>query len=66
MFDVLQGRLEGSENMSPRKEPVMLTLAFIALLTSIVLGPFLGVDTTDARSENARPREGWFPGLPTR
>jgi hypothetical protein len=37
---------------------LLLLLAFILVA---VAAPFLGTDTSDARSENARPEAGWFP-----
>jgi hypothetical protein len=39
----------------------MLSVLFIALLTTCVVAPFLGTDTSDARSESAHPAQGWFP-----
>jgi hypothetical protein len=41
----------------------LLVLAVIALVA--VLAPQLGTDTTDARSEHARPDRGWWPAGPT-
>lgn len=39
----------------------MLVALFIVLLTTCVAAPFLGSDTSDARSETAHPEQGWFP-----
>lgn len=44
----------------------MLAVLFLALLLICLLAPWLGVTTNDSRSEEARPRNGWFPALPTR
>jgi hypothetical protein len=44
-------------------------LAILFLLTLFVVcavSPWLGVDTSDSRRENARPSSGWFPALPSR
>jgi hypothetical protein len=38
--------------------------ALFTLLAFVVVAlaaPFLGADTSDARSENARPEAGWWP-----
>jgi hypothetical protein len=37
---------------------LLLLLAFVLLALA---APFLGTDSSDARSERAHPREGWFP-----
>jgi hypothetical protein len=39
----------------------MLSVLFVVLLATCLTAPFLGVDTSDARSEGAHPRQGWFP-----
>ena len=39
----------------------MLSVLFVVLLVTCVAAPFLGTDTSDARSESAHPRQGWFP-----
>jgi hypothetical protein len=39
----------------------MLTVLFIVLLATSIAAPFLGTDTSDARSESAHPQHGWFP-----
>lgn len=39
----------------------MLTLLFLVLLATCLLAPWFGADTSDARSESARPAQGWFP-----
>lgn len=36
-------------------------LLLLALVLLAVAAPFLGRDTSDARSDTARPNEGWFP-----
>lgn len=41
----------------------MLAVLFIVLIGTCVAAPFLGSDTTDSRSESARPARGWFPAL---
>jgi len=42
----------------------MIALFFLVVLVLVaVAAPFLGTDTSDARSEEARPAQGWFPGL---
>ena len=43
----------------------MVLLLFTILLIACLVAPWLGTDTSDARSERARPKQGWFPGLPT-
>lgn len=45
----------------------MLVVVFLALLlVASLVAPWLGVDTSDSRSESARPVQGWFPALPDR
>jgi hypothetical protein len=39
----------------------MLIVLFIVLLATCVAAPFFGADTSDARSEAAHPKQGWFP-----
>jgi hypothetical protein len=39
----------------------MLVVLLVVLLLAVVLGPWLGTDTSDGRSEAARPEQGWFP-----
>lgn len=41
----------------------MLAVLFIVLLLVCLLAPWLGTDTSDARREQARPSNGWFPPL---
>ncbi len=41
----------------------MLAVFFIVLFIACIAAPFLGVDTSDSRSEGAHPAEGWFPAL---
>jgi hypothetical protein len=41
---------------------LLLLLAFVLLA---VAAPFLGKDTSDARSDVARPDAGWFPAAPS-
>jgi hypothetical protein len=41
----------------------MTALLFITVFLLIaVASPFFGTDSSDARSEGARPAQGWFPG----
>jgi len=44
----------------------MLVVLLIVLFAACVAAPFFGADTTDSRSENARPAQGWYPATPTR
>jgi hypothetical protein len=39
----------------------MLVVLLVVLLIAAVLAPWLGADTSDGRSESARPEQGWFP-----
>ncbi len=41
---------------------LMFLLVFLAVAA---LAPWLGTDTSDARSESARPENGWWPGIRT-
>jgi hypothetical protein len=41
----------------------VLAVLFIVLLLVIGLGPWLGTDTSDSRSETAQPDNGWYPPL---
>jgi hypothetical protein len=43
-----------------------IIVLMIVLLAICLVAPFIGVDTTDARSERARPETGWFPPLSPR
>lgn len=43
----------------------MIVLLFAILLIACLVAPWLGTDTSDARSERAHPREGWYPAMPT-
>ncbi len=36
-------------------------LVLLAVVLVALAAPFLGTDSSDARSERARPAEGWFP-----
>jgi hypothetical protein len=36
-------------------------LVLLAFVLVAVAAPFLGTDSSDARSEGARPAQGWFP-----
>lgn len=42
---------------------MLVVLLLTLLAVSVVVAPKLGVDTSDGRSETARPVEGWFPTL---
>ena len=44
----------------------MLALLLVILLLVCLLAPWLGTDTSDDRSEKARPRAGWYPPLSLR
>lgn len=44
----------------------VLAVLFVILLLACVLAPWLGTDTSDARSEGSRPDAGWFPPLANR
>jgi len=44
----------------------MLFTLFFVLLLMCVVAPWLGVDTSDARSQSAHPVEGWYPATPLR
>jgi len=44
----------------------VIALLFVFLLIVCAVAPFLGTDTSDARSERAHPAEGWFPLLEPR
>jgi hypothetical protein len=39
----------------------MLAILFLVLLVTCIAAPFLGANTSDSRSETARPAQGWFP-----
>ena len=39
----------------------MIVVLFLLLLLLSVLAPWLGTDTSDDRSEQARPEQGWYP-----
>jgi hypothetical protein len=43
------------------QEVEMLAILFLVLLATSLAAPFLGTDTSDARSEAAHPEQGWFP-----
>jgi hypothetical protein len=43
------------------QEVEMLAILFLVLLATCMAAPFLGADTSDARSEDAHPKQGWFP-----
>ncbi len=43
----------------------MITLLFVVFMIALaVLSPWLGTDSSAARSERAQPENGWFPALP--
>jgi hypothetical protein len=44
----------------------MLALFLLALLLACVTAPWLGADTSDSRSQDSRPVQGWFPLLSDR
>lgn len=39
----------------------MLAVLFLVLLTTCLLAPWLGVDSSDAVGERRRPLQGWYP-----
>lgn len=39
---------------------ILVFMAFVLLLA--VLSPWLGTDSSDAKSERSRPVNGWWPG----
>lgn len=41
----------------------MIVVLFLLLLVISAAAPWLGTDTSDARSERARPEKGWYTGL---
>ncbi|MGB7981322.1 MAG: hypothetical protein WCF36_11095 [Candidatus Nanopelagicales bacterium] len=41
----------------------VIVVLLLALLLICALAPWLGTDSSDARSEKARPAAGWFPTL---
>jgi hypothetical protein len=41
----------------------MIAVLLLVLLGICVAAPWLGTDTTDSRTEKARPAQGWFPAL---
>lgn len=52
----------------PRKPATMkvilvILVLFLVLLLLCALAPWLGTDTSDDRSEKARPEQGWYPPL---
>lgn len=42
----------------------MLAMLMLLLLAVCVAAPWLGADSSDARSESAHPTQGWHPLLP--
>jgi flagellar basal body-associated protein FliL len=42
---------------------LVILVLFLFLLLLSVLAPWLGTDTSDDRSEKARPEQGWYPPL---
>jgi hypothetical protein len=44
----------------------MIAILVLALLGLCIAAPWLGTDTSDARSEGAHPAQGWFPTLRSR
>jgi hypothetical protein len=42
-----------------------MALMFVLFMVGVaVLAPWLGADSSDARSERARPENGWWPAEP--
>lgn len=52
--------------LGPEGATAMLAIFFLLLLLACVAAPWLGVDTSDSRSESAHPVQGWFPALTSR
>lgn len=54
--------------LGPTQTKVIAVLAvlFVILFLACLLAPWLGTDTSDARSEESRPEAGWFPPLAKR
>jgi hypothetical protein len=42
---------------------LVIVVLFLLLVLVSVLAPWLGTDTSDDRSEQARPEQGWYPPL---
>ena len=42
---------------------LVIVLLFLLLLLMCARAPGLGTDTSDDRSEKARPEQGWYPPL---
>jgi hypothetical protein len=42
---------------------LVILVLFLVLLLLCALAPWLGTDTSDDRSEKARPEQGWYPPL---
>lgn len=43
----------------------MVLILLLFMLALALLAPWLGTDSSDARSESARPENGWWPAEPT-
>lgn len=56
--------LHRSEENVVSSMTILLLVVFMLVLA--VLSPWLGTDTTSARSERAQPPNGWFPAAPQR
>ncbi|MCU0283417.1 MAG: hypothetical protein MUD13_05885 [Candidatus Nanopelagicales bacterium] len=41
----------------------VLTVLFLLLVLTCLMAPWFGADSSDARSERARPEHGWYPGI---
>lgn len=42
---------------------MLAVLFLLTLLVAAVVAPWLGVDTSDSRSQETRPVQGWFSSL---
>jgi hypothetical protein len=45
---------------------LVIVVLFLLLLLISALAPWLGTDTSDDRSEKARPDQGWYPPIVVR
>lgn len=41
----------------------MIAVLLVTLVVACAVAPWLGTDTSDSRSQDARPPAGWFPGV---
>ncbi len=57
--------MELTKQRKPATTKVILVIVvlFLFLLLMCALAPWLGTDTSDDRSEQARPTNGWYPAI---